>query len=248
MRLALLSDIHANIQALDACLAHARQRGARQFAFLGDLVGYGGDPVAVVAQVQSLVSQGAWLLKGNHDEMAVHPPACAKTMGESSAAWTHRQLSAAQLAFLDALPYTLHHGSTLLVHASAHQPELWRYVQDAAGAAASLGAAPQARHVFVGHVHFQTLYGHLDGVLEPSRFFITPGVPMPARAPLRWLATLGSVGQPRDGDPRAMYAVFDDDRMELTFERVDYDHKSAAHAVRRAGLPDFFADRLLQGR
>jgi diadenosine tetraphosphatase ApaH/serine/threonine PP2A family protein phosphatase len=247
MRLALLSDIHANIQALDACLAHARARGAKQFAILGDLVGYGGDPVAVVAQVQALAGQGARVLKGNHDAMAVKPPVCARTMGESSAAWTHAQLDPAQRAFLDNLPYTLEFGSTLLVHGSADLPEEWRYVQDTIAAGTSLDAASPMRHVFGGHVHFQTLYGRVDQS-RPSRYGFIPGAPVPVPATLQWLATLGSVGQPRDGNPHAMYAVFDADRLELTFERVDYDHAKAAQAVRRAGLPDFFAERLQLGR
>jgi diadenosine tetraphosphatase ApaH/serine/threonine PP2A family protein phosphatase len=247
MRLALLSDIHSNIQAFDACLSHARARGARQFALLGDFVGYGGDPQAVVAQVQALVGQGAWVIKGNHDAMALKPPVCVKTMGESSAAWTHAQLDPAQLAFLDNLPYTLELGSTLLVHGSAHLPEQWRYVQDTLTARASLDAAAPMRHVFGGHVHFQTLYGRTDG-LHPSRYGFIPGAPVPVPAARQWLATLGSVGQPRDGNPHAMYAVFDTERFELTFERVDYDHAKAAESVRRAGLPDFFAERLELGR
>ena len=247
MRLALLSDIHANIQALDACLAHARSRGARQFAILGDLVGYGGEPVAVVEQVQLLMRQGAWVIKGNHDAMAVNPPELARAMGEASAAWTHAQLSAEQLAFLNALPLTLRVGSMLLVHASADQPAQWRYVQDHIGVAASLNAASDARHVFGGHVHFQTLYARMGQSL-PSRYMFTVGVPLPVPLRQQWLATLGSVGQPRDSNPKAMYALFDTERLALTFERVDYDHASAAAAVRRAGLPDFFADRLQQGR
>lgn len=247
MRLALLSDIHANIQALDACLSHARARGARQFAILGDLVGYGGDPVAVLGQVQALMAQGAWVLKGNHDAMAVNPPVVASTLGESSAAWTHAQLDPAQRIFLDDLPLTLAVDNMLLVHASADMPAQWQYVQDPVMASASLDAALPMRHVFGGHVHFQTLYGRTDQS-RPSRYGFTPGVPVPVPLSQQWLTTLGSVGQPRDGNARAMYVVFDTDRLELTFERVEYDHVAAAAAVRRAGLPAFFADRLQLGR
>ena len=101
MKLALLSDIHANIQAFDACLVHAREHGAQEFAVLGDLVGYGADPVAVVERAQQLVAQGALMVKGNHDQMAVTPPAQVETVGDTTAAWTHAQLSADQLQFLD---------------------------------------------------------------------------------------------------------------------------------------------------
>jgi diadenosine tetraphosphatase ApaH/serine/threonine PP2A family protein phosphatase len=250
MKLALLSDIHANIQAFDACLAHARAQGAQQFALLGDLVGYGADPVAVVQKAQELAAAGAWLIKGNHDAMAVAPPLVVASLGESTAAWTHAQLDGGQRDFLDKLPLTVQQGSLLLVHASANDPEQWRYVIDARSAAASLDVAarlPEVRHVFGGHVHAQTLYyrGAGAGLMQ---FKPTPGIAVPVPKHRHWLATIGSVGQPRDGNTRAMYAVLDRVKFQLTFHRVAYDHHAAAAAIRRAGLPAFFADRLESGR
>jgi predicted phosphodiesterase len=141
MRLALMSDIHGNIQALDACLEHAQAQRAQDFAFLGDLVGYGADPGAVVERLMRLREEGATVLKGNHDEMAVNPPADVKNIGSSTATWTHSQLDASQLAWLDALPLTAQFDKILLVHASADGPELWRYVYDERAATASLDAA-----------------------------------------------------------------------------------------------------------
>ena len=250
MKLALLSDIHANIQAFDACLAHARAQGAQQFALLGDLVGYGADPVPVLKQAQALAEQGAWLIKGNHDAQAVSPPAEVKTVGESTADWTHAQLGSSQRQFLDELPMTLQHGSVMLVHASLDRPELWRYVTDARAAAASLDAvaSPEVRHVFGGHVHLQTLYYRGAGTdAGLMKFTPTPGVAVPLPGHRHWLATVGSVGQPRDGNQQAMYALFDTGLLQLTFYRVAYDVQAAAAAIRRAGLPDYFADRLEQG-
>ena len=250
MKLALLSDIHANIQAFDACLAHARGQGAQQIALLGDLVGYGADPVAVIKRAQDLAAGGALLIKGNHDAMAVAPPEEVKTIGDSTAAWTHAQLDDSQRLYLDRLPLTLQQGAVLLVHASADGPGLWRYVYDERAAGASLDAAaawPEVRYVFGGHVHMQTLYyrGAGTGLMK---FMPTPGVAVPVPRHRRWLATIGSVGQPRDGNPKAMYALFDTDKLQLTFHRVAYDHQAAAAAIRRAGLPAFFADRLESGR
>jgi len=250
MKLALLSDIHANIQAFDACLSHARAQGAQQFAVLGDLVGYGADPLAVLDRVQTLAAGGALIIKGNHDEMAVTPPATAQHVGSSTAAWTHAQLSAEQHFFLDRLPLTVQQGSVLLVHASVNDPERWRYVTDERSAAASLDAAadrPEVRYVFGGHVHHQTLYYRGAGAgLMP--FKPTPGVAVPVPKHRHWLATVGSVGQPRDGNPQAMYALFDLDQAQLTFQRVSYDHHAAAAAIRQAGLPAYFADRLETGQ
>lgn len=250
MKLALLSDIHANIRAFEACLAHAREQGAQQFALLGDLVGYGAEPAAVVRKAQELAAQGALLVKGNHDQMAVEPPREIKTIGDSTAAWTHAQLDDAQRRFLDNLPMTLQQGTLLLVHASVDDPQLWRYVYDTRAATASLDAAstlPAVRHVFGGHVHMQSLYYRGAGT-ELMKFKPTPGVAVPVPKHRHWLATVGSVGQPRDGNPQAMYGLFDIDRQQLTFHRVSYDHNAAAAAIRLAHLPSFFADRLELGR
>ncbi len=250
MKLALLSDIHSNIQAFEACLADARARGAEQYALLGDFVGYGGDPVAVLQQVQQLAEQGALLVKGNHDAMAVAPPAEVKTAGDSTAAWTHAQLSTSQLRFLDRLPLTVLRGSMLLVHASANQPEQWHYVRDELAAGASFDAAaawPEVRYMFGGHVHRQSLYYRGAGA-DLMQFTPTAGIAVPLPRHRHWLATIGSVGQPRDGNPQAMYAMFHTGKLQLTFHRVSYDHHAAAASIRRAGLPVAFSDRLERGR
>jgi diadenosine tetraphosphatase ApaH/serine/threonine PP2A family protein phosphatase len=250
MRLALLSDIHANLRALEACLQHAQAQGATQYAFLGDLVGYGAEPAAVVRRILGLKQDGAVVLKGNHDALAVAPHSSTTTMADSTAAWTHDQLGAELRASLDALPMTARLGRALLVHATADKPEAWRYAYDAQIASLSLDAArtqADVRYVFGGHVHRQSLYyrGTDDQLMA---FAPTAGVPIPVPGHRYWLATIGSVGQPRDGDTRAMYALFDDQRSTLAFHRVDYDHQAAAHAIRAAGLPEYMAQRLEAGR
>ncbi|WCM90957.1 metallophosphoesterase family protein [Acidovorax sp. NCPPB 3576] len=252
MKIALLADIHANRHALDACLAHARAQGAEQFALLGDLVGYGGDPVAVVDQAMALAAEGAPCVLGNHDVAALDPPQAPTQMGDQSAQWTHAQLSPHHRAFLSALPLTRRLGAnTLLVHASADQPGHWHYVQDAGAAERSMAAAsqldPAIRYVFCGHVHEQALY-FLTPTAKLMRFAPQPGVPVPVPPHRQWLGIAGSVGQPRDRDVRAMYVLFDDHAATVTFHRVPYDHAAAAAAVRAAGLPAFFADRLELGR
>jgi diadenosine tetraphosphatase ApaH/serine/threonine PP2A family protein phosphatase len=253
MRLALISDIHANRQALEACLAHARQQGASQYAFLGDLVGYGADPVAVLDQVMALAAQGAWVLLGNHDEMALKPPPLQggeATLGAQGAQWTHEQLTPAHRDFLGALPLTFSHEDLLLVHASADHPEAWRYVDGERAAGHCLEVAlsqKQGSHVFVGHVHHQTLYYQGAGRLL-MRFEPQAGVPVPISPHRPMVACVGSCGQPRDGDPRAMYALYDRSARKMSFHRVAYNHAEAAAAIRQAGLPEFFAQRLERGR
>ncbi|MEY4074407.1 MAG: hypothetical protein RJA29_1764 [Pseudomonadota bacterium] len=251
MKLALLSDLHANARALEACLTHAQAQGANQWALLGDLVGYGPEPEAVVAQCQRMAEAGATVLRGNHDAMAVTPPVPASRQGEFTARWTHERLSEADRQWLASLALTVRLESVMVVHASVNEPEQWRYVEDEGSAARSLQAAtdqyPEVRFVMGGHVHHQTLYYRGQGG-QLMRFTPVPGVPIPVPAHRRWIATVGSVGQPRDGDTRAGYALLDLDRHQLTFWRVRYDHVAAAHAVRAAGLDEALARRLESGR
>ncbi len=248
MKLALLSDIHANLQALQACLADARGRGASQYALLGDQVGYGGEPAAVLDIVMELARQGAWVLRGNHDEAALHPSRTGDRADLMGAAWTSSQLAPGQRDFLAQLPLMVRHEFMCLVHASAHDPPRWEYVQDSVSAAASLHAAEDggASHVFGGHVHEQRLFFH-GAVGKVMPFEPTAGIAVPLWRHRSWLATVGSVGQPRDGRPEAMYALFDTDSLQMTFLRVPYDYQAAARAIRAAGLPADNADRLAQG-
>lgn len=249
MKCALLSDIHANAQALQACLAHARAQGAERFAVLGDVVGYGAHPSEVVDQVMQLATQGAVVIRGNHDAMAVQPDRTDPSLGASTALWTHQQLSPRQRDFLATLPLQVQEHQTLFVHASAEQPARWRYVDRPALAQTCLDAAGalQADRVFVGHVHHQSVYYRGAGQQLMS-FKPTPGASMPMPTHRQWVVTVGSVGQPRDGDPRAMYALLDDAAQRLTFHRVPYAHAEAAAAIRQAGLPEYFAQRLENGR
>lgn len=257
MILALLSDIHANLRAFQACLDHARAQGATRFALLGDLVGYGADPGAVVDRAMDLAAQGAIVLQGNHDQLAATgtaPGGRDETAAQAGAGWTHARLSTAQRDFLGALPLEATVGSARLVHASAEAPAAWHYVthpERARRSLAAAGAAPGVRHVFGGHVHVQCLwFAGRTGDLMP--FTPTPGAPIPLPAHRHWLATIGAVGQPRDGDCRAAYALWDDGDgtrvPRVVFHRVAYDHLAAAEAIARSGLPAAFAQRLREGR
>ena len=246
MKLALLSDLHANLEALDACMAHARAAGVEHWAVLGDLVGYGPDPVAVVDRVTALASRGAAVVAGNHDLAALDGE--TRSMHEAATAavdWTRRQLGPPQLAFLRGLPLAVSWGDVLFVHASAESPRAWIYVDDAQRAARCLERST-ARYVFVGHVHEQALY-HLGPGRRPVRFEPTPAVPIPVPPHRRWLAVVGSVGQPRDGNTAAAYAMADLGRGTLTFHRVPYDWRATVRKMRAAGLPEALV-HVLEGR
>lgn len=251
MKLALLSDIHANLQALQACMAHAHTQGATQLAFLGDMLGYGGNPAEVLDTIMHAVDQGAWIVRGNHDDLALSPPSHIQHTGEQGAQWTHAQLRPAQFDFLRQLPLLSQHGNVLLVHASAHQPERWPYIENSMMAERSMMAASNIdagiRYVFSGHVHQQSLY-YLTPTAKLMRFVPQPGVPIPVPAHRQWLAIVGACGQPRDGDVRAMYALYDAHSAHMTFHRVAYNHLAAVQALQHSGMPASFAERLEQGR
>jgi diadenosine tetraphosphatase ApaH/serine/threonine PP2A family protein phosphatase len=234
--LALLSDIHANLEALDACLKHAARSGATRYAFLGDLVGYGADPQAVVDTLRGYAADGAVVLKGNHDAAIDDGHAGMSDFAGETRDWTRGVLDAAGKEWLRALPLLVRDGPICFVHASAAAPERWEYVSDAGRAQRSVVASGQP-WTFSGHVHEQTLYAEVAAD-KMTAFHPVSGSPVPVPRHRRWLAIVGSVGQPRDGSPAAAYALFDEARETLVFHRVPYDHQTAARKIRAAGLPD----------
>jgi diadenosine tetraphosphatase ApaH/serine/threonine PP2A family protein phosphatase len=239
VRTAILTDIHANREALAACLAYAARAGAQRYAFLGDLIGYGADPAWVVSTVMDHVARGAIAVRGNHDDAVVHGP--SKRMNAAArrvVEWTRGQLNDAHLEFLAALPLEHEYQDELYVHANAWAPQEWAYVESAMEAKRSLNAT-RCRYTFCGHVHEPALY-HLAQDGRAVHFEPEPGVAIPLGALRRWLAIPGSVGQPRDGVPAACYAIFDDAQRTLTYYRVPYDFGSAAEKIRAAGLPETF--------
>ncbi len=245
MRIALLSDIHSNLEALQACLAHARRHDVRQHAFLGDLVGYGADPCACLDVIMELSAGGAPAVRGNHDE-AVLGGLCAEMNipARDAIYWTRSQLPPHQKEFLAALPVSATLEGALLVHASADRPAAWTYVSDERHAARSLEAT-MARLVCAGHVHTQHLYYTAPGAVKSHPPAVEVAIPLSRQR--RWLAIVGSVGQPRDGNPAAAYALLDTDRAELRFFRVPYDHHCTARKIVDAGLPERLGLRLIRG-
>jgi diadenosine tetraphosphatase ApaH/serine/threonine PP2A family protein phosphatase len=243
--IALLADIHGNREAMTACLADAERRNAERCVFLGDLVGYGADPGWVTDRVMEYVARGAIAVLGNHDAAAAGQQVAMNETAAAAIAWTRGKLDAAQRNFLETLPLSVDDGDRLYVHASADEPARWHYVVDAPRARKSLEATP-ARQSFCGHVHQPALYllshtGKLFGFLP------TAGVAIPLLGNRRFLAVLGAVGQPRDHNPAACYALLDETRNMLTYIRLPYDVASAARKIREAGLPPVLAARLEQG-
>jgi diadenosine tetraphosphatase ApaH/serine/threonine PP2A family protein phosphatase len=245
MTIALLADIHGNREAMTACLADAERRHADQLVFLGDLVGYGADPGWVVDHVSERVDRGALAILGNHDAAAAGAREDMNEMAQEAIEWTRLQLDATQKNFLGALPLTVKHEGRLFVHASPFEPSRWHYVTGSQAARNNL-VAMDVSQSFCGHVHIPALYGlSLTGKL--MEFSPVAGTAIPLLQRRRWLAVIGAVGQPRDHNSAACYAVLDDKANTLTFRRVPYDVSTAARKIRDAGLPAILATRLERG-
>jgi diadenosine tetraphosphatase ApaH/serine/threonine PP2A family protein phosphatase len=244
--LALFADIHSNRQAFSACLDFARAHGAERIICLGDYVGYGADPEWAVETVMDLVAKGALAVRGNHDTAIGTSAESMNAEAQAAIEWTRGQLGAAQRRFLAELPLAIQEDDLLYVHSEASTPSRWRYVLSTADAGRSL-LATDAHVTFCGHIHKPALYS-ISTTGKMTSFVPTSGVTVQLLQSRRWLVVVGSVGQPRDGDPAASFAMFDTGSREITWCRVPYDVDSAARRIRENGLPAWLADRLSVGR
>ncbi len=239
MRVAVLSDIHANVVALDAVLSAIGSVDA--VWQLGDTVGYGPEPDAVVERLQSIGSVG---VAGNHDLAALggHEIDWFNPDAKAAMEWTRARIGEPARAWLASLPTIRREHDMTLVHGSPRDP-VWEYITSAPVARANLAVleTPVGLH---GHTHVPTAWADRDGRIEaiapgPGSVFRLDGRPV--------LLNPGSVGQPRDGDPTACWLEIDTDRSEATWRRVAYDVEAVQAAMLDAGLPTRLADRLAAG-
>jgi diadenosine tetraphosphatase ApaH/serine/threonine PP2A family protein phosphatase len=244
--LAVFADIHANRQAFAACLDYARAHGAERMICLGDYVGYGADPEWTVETVMGLVEDGALAVRGNHDNAVGTPSESMNAEAQAAIEWTRGRLSAAQRHFLAELPLEVWDDDRLYVHSEASNPTKWRYVQNATDAARSI-IATEVHVTFCGHIHRPALYS-MSSTAKMTSFVPTADVPVQLSGGRQWLAVVGSVGQPRDGDPAAAFVLFDTESQRISYCRVPYDVEAAATRIRDNGLPHWLADRLAVGR
>jgi diadenosine tetraphosphatase ApaH/serine/threonine PP2A family protein phosphatase len=246
MRTAILSDIHANREAMDAVMEAVDDLAPDQLVLLGDLVGYGPDPDYVIEKAARLIDAGALCVMGNHDEAIVLNSRDMTENARTVARWTSQRLSAAHIDFLKRLPLTLESEDRLYVHASAEDPGKWRYVRDTDAAQRCLSSA-EARFIFCGHTHVPAIYYALPGK-RPVHFQPLDNVAAPFSGLCRHLVIVGAVGQPRDGNPAACFALLDTERHEVSMRRVPYDHEETARKISANGLPAWLGMRLKIGR
>jgi len=239
--IAIISDVHANLEALETVLEDTGRQGAERLWCLGDVVGYGADPNPVCERI---AAQADLAIAGNHDWAAVGKMKIGYFNSAAALAidWTAEQLSDASREWLAGLPLMRLEGEARLVHATPSDPAGWQYVLSSPDAEAELGSYSETL-CFIGHSHFPAAY-ESDG----ARLRYLPEERVPLVAGRRYLVNVGSVGQPRDGDPRAAYLLYDTEGRELVRRRLEYDIEAAAQKILQAGLPEFLAQRLQRGR
>ena len=247
MRYIVLTDIHANFEALDACLADARPRGFDQTLVLGDLVGYGGDPNAVVERVQSLNPTA--IVRGNHDKVAcgLEQAEGFNAVAKSAAKWTLDVLTPAHRDWLAALPAGPIDVDEVveICHGSPFDEDA--YIFDELDAVRALKVSNRPLCLF-GHTHYPVTFELSNDSFENVGSAAAPQMQVVMKPGSKYLINPGSVGQPRDGDPRAAYAIVDTTLRRVELYRTRYAVDEAQAKVLKAGLPDVLAQRLAVGR
>ncbi len=247
MRIAIIADVHSNLAALEAVLRHAQSQGAIDGLWcLGDMVGNGPQPRQCLQRLQEA---GARMLVGNHDLAAVGQLSVADFNPDAAAAarWTGQHLGEEERQLLAGLPQVIQKGAFTLVHGTLRWP-IWEYLYSHEVAVAHL-QRQETPFSLVGHTHVPMLVQ--EGPQFPrgcELYYLTDGATVELRPEERVVINPGGVGQPRDGDPRASYAVYDSEAVTITIHRVEYDITITQELMAEAGLPRWLIQRLALGR
>ena len=246
MRIGILGDIHSNLEALTVTADRLKEENIDHWVQVGDIVGYGADPIPCIELVRQL---GCTICIGNHDAAVVDRLSTDYFNAYARAAidWTREQLRPSDLEFLRNLPLLVEHDEYTLVHGSLHMPASFGYVLSIVEAVESL-RKQRTRMGFVGHSHVPAIYMQRAGApVEDLDVIYDAEMEGNVDGYDRVLMNVGSVGQPRDEDPRAAYAVYDTVTGDMKIARVAYDIERAQEKIRSAGLPTVLAERLALG-
>ena len=240
MKYAVIADIHANLEALRVVLEDAKKQNCTHYVCLGDVVGYNANPKECLDIIRDT---GMPCVKGNHDEYCSSETNLEGFNPHAAEAiqWTRQQLTEEDRQWLKELKYIRLVASFQVVHATLDGPQRWGYVFDRLAAAASFTYRNTAV-CFFGHTHVPVAFIR-DSVVRGgtySKFKIEPG--------RKYFVNVGSVGQPRDGNPKAAYAIYDMDEGSVELRRLDYEISAAQAKIMAAGLPPRLAERLALGK
>lgn len=247
MRHLVLTDIHSNLEALEACLTDAKTHDFDDVVVLGDLVGYGADPNAVVDRVRAL--EPIAIVRGNHDKVSAGLDSAESfnNIARAAAMWTATALTADNRRWVAELPQgpSPLDPDILICHGSPADED--EYIFGWAEAKSAFEACTQALCLF-GHTHCQAIYQLEDGLVSDLRITHRAMVTLRLQPGVQYLVNPGAVGQPRDADPRAAYAIVDTETARVDLVRVIYPVEAAQDKIKKAGLPPSLADRLAIGR
>lgn len=241
MKYALISDIHSNLEALNAVLKDIEKRGVDSIHCLGDVVGYGADPAACL---KLIVDNCDTKLLGNHEYAALGLQTCENfnDAAKTSTEWTQRMLDDDCIAIMSDFLLERYMDDMYLVHASPFEPKAWHYILSATDAVTGFEHFSQSIGFF-GHSHIPAILREKSSGLPSFQI----GHNFAADPEGRYLVNVGSVGQPRDNDPRASYVIFESEELDVNFLRVEYDIKAAQHKMEEANLPSTLISRLSAG-
>jgi len=242
LRYCVFGDIHGNLEALEAVVADAKRLGAERYVCVGDIVGYGANPAECADRVQGLTTQ---IVAGNHDCAAVGRTELEyfNRYARDAVVWTRSQLSPSDKAFLRELRLTLEMEELTVAHATLDRPEEFGYIECDASARRSFDAM-SGGVAFVGHSHVPVAFFYEIG---KKQVLYTKDPEIELDSSSKAIVNVGSVGQPRDGDPRASYALYDSARRTVTLRRLSYNVEAAVQKILAAGLPAVLGQRLLYG-
>ena len=250
-KIAILGDIHSNWEAFQVVLAKAQKLGATKYVCLGDIVGYNADPKLCLDKVREL--DPIAIVKGNHDEYIGTDQELLgfNKMASCAVKWTRNQLSQEDRQWLARLPYTKRMflpetPPFLLVHATLDNPSMWGYIFNRFSAMSSMEYQGMFRICFCGHTHVPNIFVSRETAVTMEDW--PENAPFELRPNIRYLFNIGSVGQPRDNDPRAAFVMFEPEKMTMQLYRLEYDIETTQRKIREAGLPETLAERLAMGK
>ena len=241
MRYALFADIHSNLEACQAVLEAIKKEKIDEFVCAGDIVGYGADPGECISLIRSI---SPVIVSGNHDWSIAgkFDIACFNIYAKEAILWTRENLTQVDKDYLGCLGLIQSKDTFILVHGSLDQPEEFRYILDVQTAEPSFRLL-EKEILFVAHSHIPFVLG----MKQEKVRYLSPG-PLTLSKEEKYIINVGSVGQPRDGNYRACYVVYDSESNKLEFKRVEYDIQTAQRKIIKAGLPKMLAERLLLGK
>ncbi|MGH1362347.1 MAG: metallophosphoesterase family protein [Calditrichia bacterium] len=239
MKYAIISDIHGNVEALKNVLTHLESEEVSSIICLGDVVGYGPKPNECVELVKEHTDV---CLMGNHDHavLGLTDVNHFNQYARDAVLWTRRTMTQYNKSYLENMPFISTAGDAMFVHATPVQPKEWHYIFSAEDARRNLDAIKQ-KVAFIGHSHIPVIFSYNEGVMDEEDITLDLSKD-------RYIVNVGSIGQPRDGDPRSCFVIYDSDTTSLRYVRLEYPVETTYQQIIDSQLPSFLAMRLFAGQ